>query len=327
MISLSLVSIALLFSIGDSLSLLSRRRIVERLTTGIGAVLLIPDVADAVQGAAEYDFEYYMRDLLKGNPKQGVMPASVAPPAPPPRVLKGPLLPLLLDKECSTACVPAKVLTELVPIQSGDLTEKMSSFRNAASRSFQSKAPWKDENVADQYYFDLTAYALWRTAADLLPDYVTRDKFARNIGREIYASSLIKKATKSANAPLTSTISSVTEILDEFTSAGYCKSYKLGDNTKPAIFDEFDDEGFAGGAPIDALVSIYEPATLGASLQITGEQSRFAPEYVGATLAAMWSSIGIKVSYETYFVDPVYRPNPKDYFPNEQLLQFTLSKM
>ena len=78
---------------------------------------------------------------------------------------------------------------------------------------------------------------------------------------------------------------------------------------------------------MNALISLFEPATLGASLQITGEQSRFGPDIVGGLLAAVWQQgSGIQgISWEVFFVDPEYRPNPKDYFPNEQLLQFTLS--
>jgi hypothetical protein len=40
----------------------------------------------------------------------------------------------------------------------------------------------------------------------------------------------------------------------------------------------------------------------------------------------LWSAAGIRSSWETFFVDPEYRPNPKDYFPNEQLVQYTLGK-
>jgi hypothetical protein len=116
------------------------------------------------------------------------------------------------------------------------------------------------------------------------------------------------------------------EILECFTSSQYCTGYRMaGDKDDSAMFDELDDSDLASGVSVNCLVSIYSPATLGASLQITGEQSRFIPDFVGTTLAAMWESVGIKASYETYFVDPEYRPNPKDYFPNEQLLQFTLT--
>lgn len=289
----------------------------------------IPDAANAAQGAAEYDLEYYMRDLFQGNPKQGTRAVSSAPPPPPPRVLKGPLLPLLLNDEL-LSCIPVKVLSNLLPNNNQAIEDKIQTIRTAASRSFQSKAPWNEEHVTDQYYFDLTSYALWKTAAELLPDYKMRDTFARTIGRDIYNNSPLfaNKATKNNVAPLTSTIATMTEILDLFNSTQYCTSYRIGgdDAAATAVFDELDDDDLANDVAVNCLISIYNPATLGASLQITGEQSRFIPEYVGTTLAAMWESVGIKASYETYFVDPEYRPNPKDYFPNEQLLQFTLTK-
>ena len=91
---------------------------------------------------------------------------------------------------------------------------------------------------------------------------------------------------KNDNVSLVNTVTAMTEIMDLFVSSGFCKAYKIGDKTKSAIFDELDDDDLRNGASVDCLVSIYEPATLGASLQITGEQSRFSPEFVGTTLAA-----------------------------------------
>lgn len=98
-----------------------------------------------------------------------------------------------------------------------------------------------------------------------------------------------------------------------------------GDNIP--VFDELDDESFSMAGTANCLVSIYEPTTLGASLQINGENSRFAPDFVGTSLAAIWENYGgIRTTWDVFFVDPEYRPNPKDYFPNEQLLQVTLNK-
>jgi hypothetical protein len=283
----------------------------------------------AAKGAAEYDLEYYIRDLIGGNAKEGNIEASKRPPAPPPRTLGGPLLPLLLNDDCSLSCIPTQaLLQEAKGIDSSSITNKMNEYRDKASRSFAARAPWKEEHVSDQYYFDVTSYALWRTAADLIPDYVQRDLFARNVGRDIYQQAVklgLLKSIVSNGSTLTSTIPVVKEILNLFQSSKYCKSFRLGEKEQTTIFDEYDYEDLASGATINCLVSVYEPASLGASLQITGEQSRFTPEFVGVTLAAMWETAGIKVSYETYFVDNEYRPNPKDYFPNEQLLQFSLS--
>ena len=91
------------------------------------------------------------------------------------------------------------------------------------------------------------------------------------------------------------------------------------------LFDELDQESLRDGATLNPLVTIVESATLRASLQLTAEQSRFTPDWLGPTLAALWQECtGAQVQWETFFVDPVYRPNPKDYFPTEQIYQFTI---
>ena len=127
-------------------------------------------------------------------------------------------------------------------------------------------------------------------------------------------------------------------IMEYFKSMGLIDSYYLGERNKDSVtgkkdknakdmeplFDEFDDEDFSSGQQVNVLISILRPSTLGASLQITGEGSRFAPDFVGCVLASVWEKYGCKVMYETYFVDNEYRPNPKDFFPDEQLFQFTL---
>jgi hypothetical protein len=316
---------------------------------GASSLLIIPsEEAHAARGAFELDSEYYIRDLLGGNKKEGNVMPSNPPEMPPPRVLQGPLLPLLLDNSFSPSCTSVQALVrQITKISGGDSTqvakliaESATEYRTKASRSFSAKAPWKQEDVSDQYYFDLSAYALWKTAADLLPSYRDRDIFARNVGRLLYqvalSASLLKQGPDKKRSIMASE-PAVFEILQLFQSTNFCKGYRVGTDPSPPsasaqkkqednVFDQLDDEAITNGASVDCLVSVYEPATLGASLQITGEQSRFAPDFVGATLAALWESIGIKSSWEIFFVDPEYRPNPKDYYPNEKLLQFTLSE-
>jgi len=322
---------------------LSRRKLVKSGLELTGAsILVFPEAAKAARGAAELDLEYYARDLFGGNRKEGNVLPSTPPTISPPRLLEGSLIPLLLNDECSSACLSTLALVQQVKAATPgkneqaiekDVQDQVQEYKRRAKASFYAKAPWKDEHVTDQYYFDFTAYALWRTAADLLPNYIDRDRFVRQLGRLIYEKSqsaqLLQK--RPSKGSVVATIACVTEILELFKSAKFCKGYRIGEEGKSKaetidIFDELDDDALASGASVDCLVSIFEPAILGASLQITGEQSRFAPDFVGATLAAMWEDAGIQSSWETFFVDPEYRPNPKDYFPNEKLLQFTLTR-
>jgi hypothetical protein len=133
----------------------------------------------------------------------------------------------------------------------------------------------------------------------------------------------------------TSMLPKLYSILNAFQSAQFIPSYRvtrdesysLTDNDP--LFDDIDDEDYYYREnSLNFLVGLYNPATIQAALQITGEGSRFIPDFVGCTIAAMLedSVRATTVTYESYFVDPQYRPNPKDYFPNEQLLQFTFIK-
>lgn len=313
----------------------------QSIILGPTAALVRPELAYAAMGAAELDLEYYARDLLGGNRKEGNVLPSQPPILPPPRTLQAPLLPLLLDN-AFVSSVPVQTLIDMVQKRSNtnkqsiaeEIRARAEDYRTKAARSFATHAPWLVESVQDQYYFDLTAYALWRTASDLLPNYRDRDAFVREIGKRVLA-----QLEKSERVPLlindskslVASIPRIIAVLDAMVALGFCKSYRLGEKLKPKeellpLFDKLDDDALAAGSTVDCLLSVFEPATLGASLQITGEQSRFAPDYVGPTIAALWLEQGIQATWETFFVDNEYRPNPKDYFPNEQLLQFTLSK-
>lgn len=304
------------------------------------SALLSPKPAHAARGAAELDLEYYARDIFGGNKKEGNVQASKPPPMPPPRTIKEPLLSWLLSED--TSCVPKQVLLSMISSNSksfrDSVQERVSTYRSKASRAFFAHASWQSETLADQYYFDLSAYALWRTAADFLSNSIDRDIYVRRVGRQLLenmkgAKLVSSAASASSQGPPRTKISSITSevlnILNTFEANGFLKSYRLGSNGEgEVIFDEVDDEALAQGSSVDCLLSLIEPATLGSALQITGEQSRFAPDYIGPTVAALWeSSLDVKCQWETYFVDNEYRPNPKDYFPNEQLIQFTISRI
>ncbi|KAL3936099.1 MAG: hypothetical protein SGARI_002705, partial [Bacillariaceae sp.] len=129
---------------------------------------------------------------------------------------------------------------------------------------------------------------------------------------------LSKSNTNGASSSnIVDSIPEVRELLQLFQSSGYAKNFRIrtsddaADNSNFPLFDELDDESLQIGGSVDCLVSIIEPASLGASLQINGEQSRFGPDFVGSSLAAIWEQYGIKSTWEGFFVDAEYRPNPK----------------
>lgn len=298
---------------------------------------LIPERANAARGAAELDFEFYVRDLVGGNRPEGNVQASRLPKMEPARTLS-PFIERILNKECSMECLATQQLVaqirrrddkQEIALLEKEIQRQVRNIRDGARKSFYSRAPWDNETVMDQYFFDLTAYSYWKAAAVMLPNFVDRDMFVRNLGRSIYTSLLDEGLLKSTNTNqgLPSSIPCVVELLDFFVSTKFCKAYRLGEKVDDEylFLDDIDDQAWSKGVSVDCLLSIFESATLGSSLQITAEQSRFIPDIVGPTVAALWDAQS-SVKWESYFVDPEYRPNPKDYFPNEQLFQYTLAK-
>jgi hypothetical protein len=315
-------------------------------------VLAIPKPCHArAKGAAEYDFEFYMRNLIQGNnPREGNIQPTLPPPLPPPRKLglnHGTRTPslnrqlvvfpqVILNDELNGDCITLRTLSQITNVPVVSIAERIRNFRKKVAPAFVVRARWLEESMTDEYYFDLTCYSLYRTAADLMSnDYKTRNEWVQSLGKELYDGMNLQRRYDQPHSvvKLTETIPIMERILKEFQSNNFITSYRLGDDknddlrTGSNVFDVYDDQDIESGLSINCLVTLLKPATLTSSLQIVGEGSRFIPEFIGTTIAAMWrKEMGLKVQYETYFVDEEYRPNPKDYFPSEQLLQFTISK-
>jgi len=333
--------VLLLFHRAFSLSLpsLPNRRI---LLKTIGAPLIVsscPSVCQAaprVKGAAEYDLEFYLRDLVKGNNKEGNIEASVAPKSLPSRRLDG-FVQNIINNDLNEECIAIRTLSSLTNTPVINLSNDIKAIRDKVSKAFYSKAPWREETMLDEYYFDLTGYSLYRVASQLIPsDYKLRDVWVKTMGVEIYKDmkngNVVSREMMNVNK-LTDSIPLIKAVLDYFKSIHFIESYELGDKKNDdyrvgeSIFDSYDNEDIDSGLTVDCLVSIKRPVTLGSALQITGEGSRFSPDFISPTLSAIWKTeLGLNVVYESYFVDSEYRPNPKDFFPDEQLLQFSIKR-
>ncbi len=321
---------------------ISRRLLVNGFTSASTIALCDPaNAATKAKGAAEYDLEFYMRNLIQGNnDKEGNIQASAPPPSKPSRSLTSnsgsKFIQTIINDELNEDCITIRTLSQMTKIPVNEISQAIISFRSKVSKSFATRIQWKEESIVDEYYFDLTAYSLYRTSAVLISDYKVRSQWVNLIGEEIYKSlePSIREQNEFKDRPtkLTETIPIMQQILEIFQANNFIDSYRLGDKndeyrTGSNIFDSYDDEDINSGLSINCLVSLLRPATLTSSLQIVGEGSRFIPEFIGTTLAAMWKrEMGLRVEYETYFVDEKYRPNPKDYFPSEQLLQYTIKK-
>jgi hypothetical protein len=129
----------------------------------------------------------------------------------------------------------------------------------------------------------VTAYAVWKTAAEFIPNFVQRDAFANTMGKGIeddsnaygLFSNKINNYASSAG-PLTASIPHIRRVLIIFQDTGFCETIQSGEQGDEScqgsiVFDEYDDDNFKKGNTVDCLISIFRPGTWGASLQITGE--------------------------------------------------------
>jgi hypothetical protein len=250
-----------------------RNALLFQTTTTAAAVGISPNPAHAARGAAELDLEYYLRDLLGGNKPEGNVEASRPPAKRPPRTLGEPLSQLLLNDNFTAKAVPVAVLAKMVQSRSTseksfdriveEVQSRSQETRERVSRSFYARSPWDTANVRDEYFFDVSAYALWRTAADLLPNYADRDAFVRRVGkvlyREMIQSGILPAQSTKKGGGIVATVASVQEVLQVFVDNNFCQSYRLGseaptsttrgnkkkkeDQAEPVVVvDELDDE-------------------------------------------------------------------------------------
>ena len=295
----------------------NRRRIFLSSMLTTSTILVGSSPAFAAKGAAEYDLEYYMRDLFMGNNKEGNLPVSIGPPPHPPRTIKEPLLSLLLDDELQS-CIAIQELAKISKIPIDTIAEQTKAVRSKVQSAFKVSHPFVTNKVSDEYYFDLTCYSLWQVASGAIQDFTKRDVFIRNIGMrlldEIISKESISKQSiellqNKKELTLTDTVPVQIEILNLFQSTNFCTKFCLGDEkdevrTGLNVFDSLDDDEIKSGGSVDCLVSIFDPSTLGGALQITGEGSRFAPgksEFVLFS-CVLWCVFNMKTRPFEYFI-------------------------
>ena len=231
------------------------------------------------------------------------------------------------------SCIPVQELARISGASVTEVSERVMQIRSKVQPAFRSRYQWIDDSVADEYFFDCTVYSLWKVAALYISeDYSKRDTYVRNIGRRLLneiiqkgilskeSISILSKEKEKDGSRITQTIPCVIEVLNLFQESQFCSSFRIGDKNDETrsgaqVFDELDDQELLDGGSVNCLISILNPATLGGALQITGEGSRFAPDFIGPTIAAVWEKVQsggkgnrIAVEWESYFVDPVYRP-------------------
>lgn len=128
----------------------------------------------------------------------------------------------------------------------------------------------------------------------------------------------LKQSTEISRVNANSWIDSIRELLDELQNLGWISGYRI-DDFDGAPGSLWQDEGRSS-----LTIFEYDPVTM-QTAQLIGEEQyeEISPKLSGWVKAFLVAS-GIKVSYEDYYLDNAYRPDPEQYKPTQFASQFDL---
>ncbi|CAM9268061.1 unnamed protein product [Chrysoparadoxa australica] len=283
---------------------------------GIGVALLLPiPQAQAAgwippKGAAQLDFEYYLKDLANKNEPQ----ASVKPP---PQTARS------IDKEL-VSVIKEVTIAQLSALSSPktseqELSERMTKLQSRYNASFQSKSPFPESDDTNSLNLNAWSYCAFKVAGQVLPNSPERAKYIEAVGNGIFGS-LKKKISglrvyDASGGDTTGLLEGIKLLLDVLKERGMMADYRIN-------FGEYEE---GDGLPFSILLDVDEPPTIGAFVQLTNENTRFHPDYVGTVLAAYIQACRVKVQVNEFLLDNVYRPDPNEYVATTVLYQITLS--
>jgi len=208
--------------------------------------------------------------------------------------------------------------------------------------------------IKDQRHFDYLCYLIWKVAGGVVEKSEERLEVLRSAGETInkYINTVATPSPPTSlssipknNACLSTTVESAfTPVLTAFVSSNLIESYTLqsGDglprdlppstssspltpNFKP--FDIYDDEDYEVGRDVNMVLEVKKPAWLTSAFQINGENSLFSPSFLSPTLSSSILSTDVSLRpVQSYFIDDTYRPNPTEFYPSSEILQFTFYK-
>jgi len=250
-----------------SLSSSSRRKLLSEFLVAGGAFVLSNKKAGAeekkprLKGAAELDLEYYIKDLMNGNDQTpSVQTVKVLKPA---RNIDANFARTLEDLTF-TAIVQESGLSK------DEVKNRIENLKGKVQDTFQKKAPFDADNISDQYRFDMNSYVQYKVAMMSIESLIRRINLVRYVGEGVLAA-LASRPNSSLqafqvfdarkNGQLSTVLEQVEVLLSELQGTGFIKGYRVD-------APEDLDEDWTAGFPVEVAITLEDPATLGAALQL-----------------------------------------------------------
>lgn len=294
---------------------IAMQALVRNLKTGMMAILpgfvSSKATASTTKGAFELDLEYYMNDLLKKdtmNKKEQLFFPS----------------PRKLDLTIATDIYDIIVdgvervtnLRNLNDAVDKNLDEVLSKYRTFV--------PIQKETFADQYYFDIRLYALYKIIFDKIPNTLTRVTIREGVAKSI-AEYINKKYPKTTfdNNPLINMSNDIERTLEFFKSIGFVDEYKY--NKEDVIDDNLSN--YNTGYPISTNIVLVRPVGLIPFLTFEkDENTMFHPEIYGSVIKYLGEMNGVVFTFEDYLLDEYYRERAREVTAQDILLEIVIKK-
>lgn len=108
-------------------------------------------------------------------------------------------------------------------------------------------------------------------------------------------------------------------MLDEFVKLGWISGFRIED------FDGGTGSAWQEEGRASLTVYVFDPVTIQAAQLIGEEQYEEISPKLSGWMKAYLTESGISVSYEDYYLDDTYRPDPEQFKPSQLATQFDLS--
>jgi len=298
---------------------LSRRKTVANLITAsllavgvFGGSYPARAASEKVWGAAELDFLMY---ICGATGK--FCPAKTKVTVEPARTVDATFA-------SAVAAFPGSVLVQNFGIPAGKLTSAVEEESKFYLAEFQKRIIFDPQDLSNQYSFDFNAYLTYLAIAKLLPDPGKQAQFQKKLGDKVLGALAERGAkievvdARRGQRELDTVVQGCKSILETFAAINFISKFSVDTSDIDASYFSPD------GPPTSFSFTFDAPATLQAMLQMSGEGTRFKPDYVGIALGSYFAQCSIAADYASYFVDTQYRPNPDDYQPTQVLAQFNL---
>eukprot|EP01031_Cornospumella_fuschlensis_P027538 gene27538-33262_t len=193
------------------------------------------------------------------------------------------------------------------------------------TKYFMTFAPITQQDVSDQYYFDMLLYLIYLESTTYLKSSEARVAFRERIGSAILqwlvsSSLIIPASSKKSSVGLAL---GIRQLLSTYKNKGLIADFIFDD--EDLIDEEAVRQSLSSQMSQSFQITLVRPATILGVLQQAQANSLYHPEITATVIQAMARSAGFELKFDDYLMDNYYREDNFDVQAQDILLECILS--